>query len=540
MAEKKEQPMEEILRHRAEKLDKLKEEGRDPFSITVFDKENSADEIRSRFDELEGKPVSIAGRLVSKRVMGKASFAHVLDGTGQIQIYARRDVMGDEPYQAFKKLDIGDIVGVRGEAFRTQKGEISVKAAEVVLLAKSMLPLPEKWHGLRDTDLRYRARYLDLIVNPDVKRTFYIRSKIIKGIRDYMDSLGYIEVETPILQDKAGGAAARPFITHHNTLDMDMYLRIATELHLKRLIVGGFERVYEIGRIFRNEGMDPKHNPEFTTIEMYQAYTDYKGMMNLCEGLFVYLADTVLGTQDLPYQGETIHLERPWKRMTMSQAVKEYAGADFEACEDDEQARALAKEKGVQFDGSPTRGELLSEAFEQFVEDKLIQPTFIYDYPVEISPLAKRKKDVPWLTERFEVFITGREMGNAFTELNDPADQRKRFMDQARKRAAGDEEANMMDEDFVTALSYGMPPTGGMGIGIDRLVMLFTDSFSIRDVILFPTMKPLQNEYKAEADASADIKVVEYAAEQVQAKPALSTEDAEEDGAGGEEKKEEK
>lgn len=490
--------MQEILRLRAEKLEKLREEGNDPFQITVFEKDDSAEQIRETFEEIEGQPVSIAGRLVSKRVMGKASFAHVLDGSGQIQIYVRRDVLGDEPYAAFKKLDIGDIIGVRGEAFRTQAGEISVKAAEIVLLAKSMLPLPEKWHGLKDTDLRYRSRYLDLIVNPEVKRTFQIRSQLIKGIRDYMDSKGYIEVETPILQDKAGGAAARPFITHHNTLDMDMYLRIATELHLKRLIVGGFERVYEIGRIFRNEGMDPKHNPEFTTIEMYQAYTDYKGMMDLCEGLFVYLADTVLGTRELPYQGEMIHLDPPWRRLSMLDAVREYTGADFEACGSDEEARLLAKDTGIEFEGEPTRGELLAAAFEQKVEDKLIQPTFIYDYPVEISPLAKRKADRPWLTERFEVFITGREMGNAFSELNDPHDQRERFLDQARKRAAGDEEANMMDEDFVTALSYGMPPTGGMGIGIDRLVMLFTDSFSIRDVILFPTMKPLPAKGEAE------------------------------------------
>lgn len=489
-----EQPIEEIIRLRAEKLGKLREDGADPFLITVYEKDNSAEEIHDSFEKFEGNMVSIAGRLMSKRVMGKASFGHVLDGTGQIQIYARRDVMGDEEYQAFKKLDIGDIIGVRGEAFRTKAGEISVKVHEITLLSKSMLPLPGKWHGIKDTDLRYRARYLDLIVNPDVRETFYIRSRIIKGIRDYMGERGYIEVETPILLDKAGGAAARPFITHHNTLDMEMYMRIATELHLKRLIVGGFERVYEIGRIFRNEGMDPKHNPEFTTIEMYEAYTDYKGMMDLCEGLFVYLAETVLGTTDLPYQGEIVHLERPWKRLTMNEAVREYTGADFAACESDEDARTLANEKGIEFEGSPARGELLAAAFDQRVEENLVQPTFIYDYPVEISPLAKRKPDEPWLTERFEVFITGREMGNAFTELNDPEDQLKRFEDQARRRAEGDEEANVMDEDFVNALRYGMPPTGGMGIGIDRLVMLFTDSPSIRDVILFPTMKPLPAE----------------------------------------------
>lgn len=506
-AKQNEQPIQEILRLRAEKLEKLKEEGRNPFEITVYDKTDNAAGIHEEFDLIEGKPVSIAGRLMSKRVMGKASFGHVMDDTGQIQIYARKDILGDDEYTSFKKmLDIGDIIGVEGEAFRTKAGEISIKATKLVLLAKSMVPLPGKWHGLKDVDLRYRSRYLDLILNPEVRRTFLLRSELIKGIRDYMDEQGYIEVETPILQDKAGGAAARPFITHHNTLDMDMYLRIATELHLKRLIVGGFERVYEIGRIFRNEGMDPKHNPEFTTIEMYQAYTDYKGMMNLCEGLFVYLAEEVLGTLDLTYQGETIHLGTPWKQLTMLDAVKEYTGADFEACETDEDARRLAKEIGVAFEGEPTRGELLAEAFDQKVEDKLIQPTFIYDYPVEISPLAKRKPDKPWLTERFEVFITGREMGNAFSELNDPDDQRERFLDQARKRAAGDEEANMMDEDFVTALSYGMPPTGGMGIGIDRLVMLFTDSFSIRDVILFPTMRPLP---AAGSDTEEEIVVAE-------------------------------
>lgn len=491
MGRQNEQPMQEILRLRREKLDALRESGSDPFERTVFDKDRDTEEIRENFDELEGTTVRVAGRIISKRVMGKASFFHILDGSGQIQVYAKRDVLGDEPYAACKKMDIGDIVGIEGEVFRTNAGEKSVKATEIVLLAKSLLPLPEKWHGLKDTDLRYRQRYLDLIVNPDVRRTFYLRSKLIKGIRDYMDSRGYIEVETPILQDKAGGAAARPFMTHHNTLDIDMYLRIATELHLKRLIVGGFEKVYEIGRIFRNEGMDPKHNPEFTTIELYEAYTDYHGMMDLCEGLFCYLADTVLGTEELTYQGETISLKRPWRRVTMNDAVKEQTGADFAACEDDGQARELAKQIGVTFEGEPTRGELLSEAFEQKVEDTLVQPTFVTEYPVEVSPLAKRKPGQPWLTERFELFITGRELANAFSELNDPTDQEERFLDQARRREAGDEEASMMDEDFVTAISYGMPPTGGMGIGVDRLVMLFTDSFSIRDVLLFPTMKPL-------------------------------------------------
>ncbi|MDL2237539.1 lysine--tRNA ligase [Christensenellaceae bacterium OttesenSCG-928-K19] len=492
MPEREEQTQElsEILRVRRDKLEALKQEGRDPYEVTSFDKTHGSTDIIDRFDEYEGKDVSVAGRIISKRIMGKASFFHILDGQGSIQVYARRDVMGEEPYAEYKKMDIGDIVGVTGEAFRTNAGEISVKAHTISLLSKSLLPLPEKWHGLKDTDLRYRQRYVDLIVNPDVKKTFYMRSKIIKSIRDFMDNRGYIEVETPILQDSAGGAAARPFITHHNTLDMDMYMRIATELHLKRLIVGGFEKVYEIGRIFRNEGMDTRHNPEFTTIEMYEAYTDYKGMMDLCEDLICYCAEQVLESDVLTYDGVEVNLKRPWKRLTMVDAVKEYAGVDFSACEDDEQARSKAKEAGIHFEGTPTRGELLNEAFEQKVEEHLVQPTFICDYPVEVSPLAKRKADEPWLTERFEVFVTSRELGNAFSELNDPDDQRERFMDQVRRREEGDDEANMMDEDFVTALSYAMPPTGGMGIGIDRLVMLLTDSHSIRDVLLFPTMKP--------------------------------------------------
>ncbi len=484
------QELSEILQVRREKLSELKAAGRDPYETTVYNKTQDSIDIQDHFDEYEGKDVSIAGRIISKRIMGKASFFHIMDGKGKIQVYARRDVMGEEPYAEYKKFDIGDIVGIEGEAFRTKAGEISVKAHTVVLLSKSLLPLPEKFHGLKDTDLRYRQRYVDLIVNPDVKQTFYLRSKIIKSIRDYMDSQGYIEVETPILQDSAGGAAARPFITYHNTLELDMYLRIATELHLKRLIVGGFERVYEIGRIFRNEGMDTKHNPEFTTIELYQAYTDYKGMMELCENLFRYCAETVLGTDVVVYNGTEISFKAPWQRYTMVEAVKKYAGVDFSACVDDEEARKQAKQAGIAFEGMPTRGELLNEAFEQKVEDRLIQPTFICDYPLEVSPLAKKKADEPWLTERFELFVTGRELANAFSELNDPDDQRERFMDQVKKREAGDDEANMMDEDFVTALSYAMPPTGGMGIGIDRMVMLLTDSHSIRDVLLFPTMKP--------------------------------------------------
>lgn len=485
-----EQELSEILRVRRDKLDALRQEGRDPYKVTSFPKEHTSAQIKDGFDTYEGKPVSVAGRIVSKRVMGKASFFHILDDAGQIQVYARRDVMGDEPYAEYKKLDIGDIVGVTGEAFRTNAGEISVKADAVTLLSKSLQPLPEKWHGLKDTDLRYRQRYVDLIVNPDVKKAFYIRSKIFKYIRDFLDDKGFIEVETPILQDSAGGATARPFITHHNTLGVDLYLRIATELHLKRLIVGGFEKVYEMGRIFRNEGMSTRHNPEFTTVELYQAYVGYEEMMRLCEDLFIYCADKVLGTRVLTYQDVEISLEAPWKRLTMIEAVKQQTGVDFDSISDDEEARREAKAAGIHFEGTPTKGELLYEAFEQKVEDTLIQPTFIYDYPLEVSPLAKRKPDEPWLTERFEVFIYGREMGNAFSELNDPDDQRARFMEQARKREAGDEEANMMDEDFVTALEYAMPPTGGMGIGIDRMVMLYTDSAAIRDVLLFPTMKP--------------------------------------------------
>ncbi|MEG0593968.1 MAG: lysine--tRNA ligase [Christensenella sp.] len=488
--DEEQQEQSEILRVRREKLAILKEEGRDPYEITTFAKTHSSEDILANFEETEGKDVAIAGRIISKRVMGKASFFHIMDGMGKIQAYARRDVMGDEPYAEYKKFDIGDIVGITGEVFKTNAGEITVKAHTVALLSKSLLPLPEKWHGLKDTDLRYRQRYVDLIVNPDVKKTFYARSKIIKGIRDFLDNQGYIEVETPVLQPSAGGAAARPFVTHHNTLDMDMYLRIATELHLKRLIVGGFERVYEIGRIFRNEGMDPKHNPEFTTVELYQAYTDYKGMMDLCENMFRYCSKQVNTSDVITYQGTEIDLGSPWKRMTMSEAVKEYAGVDFAACETDEEAQKLAAEAGIAFAGKPTRGELLNEAFEQKVEENLIQPTFICDYPIEVSPLAKKKAGSAWLTERFELFITGRELANAFSELNDPDDQRERFMDQVKKREAGDDEANMMDEDFVTALEYAMPPTGGMGIGVDRMVMLLTDCFSIRDVLLFPTMKP--------------------------------------------------
>jgi lysyl-tRNA synthetase class 2 len=483
------QELKEILRIRREKLKELQDGGNDPYQIVRYNQTHHAGEILENFETLENQHVSIAGRILSKRIMGKASFAHIYDVSGKIQIYVRKDELGDAAYDAFKRMDIGDIVGVTGEVFRTHMGEISVKAAEVALLSKSLQPLPEKWHGLKDNDLRYRQRYLDLIVNPEIKETFIARTRIIKAIREYLDSLGYLEVETPILQTEAGGATARPFITHHNTLDLDMYMRIATELHLKRLIIGGFEKVYEIGRIFRNEGMDVKHNPEFTTIELYEAYTDYKGMMDLAEGIYVAVAERVFGRMKFTYQDVEVDLTPPWRRLTMAEAVKEYAGADFLSCRDDEEARALARKIGLEVKNE-TKGELLYAAFEEFVEEKLIQPTFIMDYPVEVSPLAKRKADEPWLTERFEFFITAREMGNAFSELNDPIDQRSRFLAQAKKRESGDDEAHVMDEDFVLALEYGMPPTGGMGIGIDRMVMLFTDSYSIRDVILFPTMKP--------------------------------------------------
>ncbi len=479
----------EVLRVRRDKLDELKKDGCDPFVVTKFDKTHSSATILADFDTLEGQTVRIAGRLMSKRVMGKASFSHLQDFDGKIQLYVRRDVLGEEPYAAFKKTDIGDIIGVEGEVFKTNAGEISVKATKIDLLAKSLLPLPEKFHGLKDTDLRYRQRYVDLIVNPEVKQTFMSRSLVIKSIREYLDNIGYIEVETPILMGEAGGAAARPFITHHNTLDLDMYLRIATELHLKRLIVGGFEKVYEIGRIFRNEGMSVKHNPEFTTIELYQAYANVDDMMTLCENLFYHCAQKLYGTGKIEYQGTPVDLTPPWRRLTMLDAVKQYTGADFSGCTD-EQAMVLAKSIGLNSEKRQTRGELLYAAFEAFVENKLIEPTFITGYPVEVSPLAKKSPDEPWLTERFELFITARELANAFSELNDPDDQRERFVSQAQQRAQGDAEAHMMDEDYLNALEYGMAPTGGMGIGIDRMVMLLTDSYSIRDVILFPTMKP--------------------------------------------------
>ena len=484
------QNLNEILLVRREKLEKLRQEGKDPFEITTYNVTHKAREIIDNFENMEGQTVSIAGRIMTKRVMGKASFAHILDGSGQIQIFVRINEVGDELYQSFKSYDIGDIIGLTGVVFRTKMGEITVNAQDIILLTKSLYPLPEKWHGLKDPDLRYRHRHMDLIVNPDVRRTFIMRSKIIRGIRNYLDNKGYLEVETPILHTTAGGATARPFITHHNTLDIDMYLRIATELHLKRLIIGGFDKVYEVGRIFRNEGMSIKHNPEFTTVEIYKAYGDYHDMMELTENMIVSIANEVLGTTRIMYQGTEIDLTPPWRRLTMTDAVKEYTGLDFSGISTDEEARKAAREAGVNVDKDATWGKVLNEVFEEKVEEHLVQPTFILDYPIEVSPLAKRIKDDPRLTYRFELFIIGREMANAFSELNDPMDQRERFMEQARLRAAGDDEAHMMDEDFVHALEIGMPPTGGLGIGIDRLVMLLTDSYSIRDVILFPTMKP--------------------------------------------------
>lgn len=481
----------ELLRIRREKLSELQNAGNDPFQQVRYERTHYTTDVKNNFDEMEGKTVSLAGRMMSKRIMGKASFADLSDRYGRLQMYVKRDVLGEDEYKAFKKLDIGDLVGIEGEVFRTQKGEISVIVSKLVLLSKNLIPLPEKWHGLKDTDLRYRQRYVDLIINPDVRDTFEKRSKIVREIRNFMDSRGFMEVETPCLNTIPGGAAARPFITHHNALDIDMYMRIATELHLKRLIVGGFEQVYEIGRIFRNEGMDTKHNPEFTTIELYQAYTDYVGMMDITEDMIVHVCEKVLGTTKVIYQGVEIDFTKGWKRMTMADAVKEYSGLDFMAM-DAKQALEAVKAKGLTLEkNKDSWGDLLAFCYEEFVEENLMQPTFITDYPVEISPLAKRKPSDPRLTERFELFVYGRELANAFSELNDPIDQRGRFERQVELRAQGDDEANMMDDDFITALEYGMPPTGGMGMGIDRLVMFLTDSSSIRDVLLFPTMKPL-------------------------------------------------
>ena len=479
---------------RRDKLAALQAEGKDPFQIVKYDVTHHSSDIINGFDELEGKEVSVAGRLMNKRVMGKASFINIQDREGRLQGYISKNDVGDESYLAFKKFDIGDIIGVKGVVFRTQKGEISVRASEIVLLSKSLKVLPEKFHGLNDQELRYRQRYLDLIMNPEVKDTFIKRSAILREIRNYLDAQGFLEVETPVLQTIPGGAAARPFITHHNALDIDMYCRIALELPLKRLIVGGLERVYEIGRVFRNEGIDIRHNPEFTLIEIYQAYTDYHGMMDLAEGLFRTIAKNVVGSTTINYGGYELDLGKPFERLTMVDAVKKYSGVDFDEVPDTAAAKALAKERGIEFEERHAKGDILNLFFDEYVEKNLIQPTFITDYPVEISPLTKRKPDNPDYTERFELFIVGREYGNAYSELNDPIDQRKRFEYQEAMRAAGDDEANMIDEDFLTALEYGMPPTGGIGIGVDRLVMLMTESVSIRDVILFPTMKPLDKE----------------------------------------------
>lgn len=488
-----EENLSQLLQIRRDKLKDLQESGNDPFQITRYAVDNDSANIKENFDALEGQPVSIAGRLMSKRGMGKVSFCDLQDKSGRIQLYARKDEMDEEEYNRFKKYDIGDIVGVQGEVFRTQRGEMSVRVQKVTLLSKSLLPLPEKFHGLTNTELRYRQRYVDLIVNPEVKRNFIIRSQFIKYVRDFMDARGFMEVETPVLNTISGGATARPFITHHNTLDIDMYMRIATELPLKRLIVGGMDRVYEIGRIFRNEGMDPKHNPEFTTIELYQAYADFNDMMDLFEDLLSSAAQKILGTYQVEWQGEKIDLTPGWPRMPMHEAVKKYCGIDFMAITSDEEAVAAAKSIGVELPetADKTWGNALYECFDQKVEEKLIQPTFITMHPVDVSPLAKRSPSDPRLTERFELFICHSEMGNAFSELNDPIDQRQRFQKQVELRDKGDDEAGMMDEDFLTALEYGLPPTGGLGIGIDRCVMLLTNSDSIREVILFPTMKPL-------------------------------------------------
>ena len=482
----------QLMKIRREKLDELRSAGKDPFEITKYDRTETAGQIKANYDKYEEKDVSVAGRIIAKRIMGKASFCTIQDSDEKIQSYVSINDLGEESYKAFKTYDIGDFIGIKGFVFKTKTGEISVHAKEVTLLSKSLRPLPEKFHGLKDPDLRYRQRYVDLIVNPEVKDTFILRSKIIKEIRRFMDELGYMEVETPMLTTVATGDAARPFITHHNTLNLQMYLRIAPELNLKRLIVGGFDKVFEIGKNFRNEGMDIKHNPEFTNMEFYAAYQDYNDMMYTAEQLISTVAQKALGTTTINYQGQEINLAPGWKKMTMIDAIKERTGVDFNTINTDEEAQAIAKEKGVEYEEiKNTRGHIINEFFETFVEDTLIQPTFIIDYPVEVSPLTKRKKEDPRLVERFELFIGGREYGNAYSELNDPIDQYERFVKQVEAKEKGDEEAGGMDEDFVNALEIGLPPTGGMGIGLDRLIMLLTDSASIRDVLFFPTMKPL-------------------------------------------------
>lgn len=482
----------QLMKVRREKLEELQKSGKNPFEITKYDRTEVASQIKENYEAFEGKDVSIAGRIMAKRIMGKASFCTIQDSTGRIQSYVSINDLGEESYKLFKTYDIGDIIGIKGFVFKTKTEEISVHAKEVILLSKSLRPLPEKFHGLKDTEIRYRQRYIDLIVNPEVRRTFELRSKIIKEVRKFMDGKGYMEVETPTLTTVATGDAARPFITHHNTLDLDMYLRIAPELNLKRLTVGGIDKVFEIGKNFRNEGMDIKHNPEFTCIELYEAYTDLEGMMNITEEIIRKCANRVCGTGKITFQGEKIDLESPFRRVTMIDAIKEVTGVDFHAIETDEQAQEAAKKLNVEIDPIKTsRGDIIVQIFDEKVEATLRQPTFLYEYPIENSPLTKKCKDNPKMTQRFELFIAGGEFANAYSELNDPIDQYERFLKQVEAREAGDEEANMMDTDFIEALEYGMPPTGGMGMGIDRLIMLLTDSASIRDVLLFPTMKPL-------------------------------------------------
>ena len=491
MAEEFEKPQySEQEQIRRAKLAKYCEEGRDPYTITRFDRTHTSAEVLSNFDALEGKTVRIAGRMMSRRIMGKASFVHMMDGEGQIQAYVRREDVGEDVYADFKTMDIGDILGIEGVVFRTKTGEVSVHATSLTLLSKSLRVLPEKWNGLRDQDMRYRQRYVDTIVNPEVKDTFIKRSQILKALREFLDAKGFLEVDTPVLQTIEIGANSRSFVTHHNALDIPMYLRIETELYLKRLIVGGFDKVYEVGRIFRNEGMDTRHNPEFTSIELYQAYADYKEIMDLVEEMYIYVTKKVCGTLKIQYQGKEINMEGPWARLTMAEAVKKYSGMDYYAWESDEQARRECEARGVHVEPNAVKGECLEACFDEFVEPNLIQPTFITDYPVAISPLAKRKKDEPDMTERFEFFANCSELGNAFSELNDPIDQRGRFESQAAAKRAQGLHADV-DEDYLCALEYGMPPTGGLGFGVDRLVMLLTDSASIRDVLLFPTMKPL-------------------------------------------------
>ena len=498
-----EKDLNQLLKVRREKLKDLQDNGKDPFQITKFDVTAHSSEIKDNFEQMDGKEVTIAGRMMSKRVMGKASFCNVQDLKGNIQSYVARDSVGEEAYRDFKKMDIGDIVGIKGTVFRTKMGEISVHAESIVLLSKSLQILPEKFHGLTNTDIRYRQRYVDLIMNPEVKDTFVKRSQILKEIRNFLDGRGFMEVETPMLVANAGGAAARPFETHYNALDEDVKLRISLELYLKRLIVGGLERVYEIGRVFRNEGVDTRHNPEFTLMELYQAYTDYEGMMELTESMFRYLAEKVCGSSVISYNGTVIDMSKPFERITMIDAVKKYSGVDFNTVKTDEEAKAIAREHNVVFEERHKKGDIINLFFEEFCEEKMIQPTFVMDHPVEVSPLTKRKPSNPELVERFEMYIYGREMCNAYSELNDPIDQRERFKAQEEAFAAGDEEANHTDEDFLNALEIGMPPTGGIGYGIDRLVMLLTDSQAIRDVLLFPTMKSLDADKKASKTSEA-------------------------------------